>query len=37
MVRLDEANNHPAYLCGRLLAVLEQVQFVGGEPQSHPH
>lgn len=28
MVRLDEDNQEPAYLCGRLLAVLEQVQFV---------
>lgn len=27
MVQLDEDNHHPSYLCGRLLAVLEQVQF----------
>jgi len=28
MVRLDEANINPAYLCGRLLAVLERTQQV---------
>ena len=28
MVRLDETNTHPAYLCGRLLAVLERTQQV---------
>lgn len=26
MVRLDESNTNPAYLCGRLLAVLERTQ-----------
>jgi CRISPR-associated protein Csd1 len=34
MVRLDEENLHPAYLCGRLLAVLEQVQFVAVSPKA---
>ena len=28
MVRLDETNTRPAYLCGRLLAVLERTQQV---------
>ncbi len=32
MVRLDEDNQEPAYLCGRLLAVLEQVQ-VNAQPR----
>jgi CRISPR-associated protein Csd1 len=34
MVRLDEDNQEPAYLCGRLLAVLEQVQFVAVSPKA---
>lgn len=34
MVRLDEDNLEPAYLCGRLLAVLEQVQFVAVSPKA---
>lgn len=34
MVRLDEENLQPAYLCGRLLAVLEQVQFVAVSPKA---
>ena len=28
MVRLDETNTRPAYLCGRLLAVLKRTQQV---------
>ncbi len=27
MVQLDTANQDPAYLCGRLLAVLERIQY----------
>ena len=34
MVRLDEDNIQPAYLCGRLLAVLEQVQYVAVSPKA---
>ncbi|MGQ9688433.1 MAG: type I-C CRISPR-associated protein Cas8c/Csd1 [Desulfobaccales bacterium] len=34
MVRLAEDNLEPAYLCGRLLAVLEQVQFVAVSPKA---
>lgn len=34
MVRLDEDNLNPAYLCGRLLAVLEQVQFQAVSPKA---
>jgi CRISPR-associated protein Csd1 len=34
MVQLDEDNRHPAYLCGRLLAVLEQVQFQAVSPKA---
>ena len=34
MVRLDETNTRPAYLCGRLLAVLEQVQFLAVSPKA---
>jgi CRISPR-associated protein Csd1 len=34
MVRLDEDNLNPAYLCGRLLAVLEQVQFLAVSPKA---
>jgi len=34
MVRLDEENSHPAYLCGRLLAVLEQVQYQAVSPKA---
>lgn len=34
MVRLDEDNFNPAYLCGRLLAVLEQVQFQAVSPKA---
>lgn len=34
MVRLDEDNLKPAYLCGRLLAVLEQVQFQAVSPKA---
>jgi CRISPR-associated protein Csd1 len=34
MVRLDENNLQPSYLCGRLLAVLEQVQFQAVSPKA---
>lgn len=34
MVQMDEGNRHPAYLCGRLLAVLEQVQFLAVSPKA---
>ena len=34
MVRLDDNNQEPAYLCGRLLAVLEQVQSVAVSPKA---
>jgi CRISPR-associated protein Csd1 len=34
MVQLDDNNFHPAYLCGRLLAVLEQVQYVAVSPKA---
>jgi CRISPR-associated protein Csd1 len=34
MVRLDEDNLNPAYLCGRLLAILEQVQFQAVSPKA---
>ena len=34
MVQLDENNFQPAYLCGRLLAVLEQVQYVAVSPKA---
>jgi CRISPR-associated protein Csd1 len=34
MVQLDEDNHHPSYLCGRLLAVLEQVQFQAVSPKA---
>ncbi len=34
MVRLDEENLEPAYLCGRLLAVLEQLQFLAVSPKA---
>lgn len=34
MVRLDEDNLQPAYLCGRLLAILEQVQFLAVSPKA---
>ncbi len=34
MVRLAEDNLNPAYLCGRLLAVLEQVQFQAVSPKA---
>jgi len=34
MVQMDEGNLHPAYLCGRLLAVLEQVQFLAVSPKA---
>jgi CRISPR-associated protein Csd1 len=34
MVRLDEANLNPAYLCGRLMALLEQVQFQAVSPKA---
>lgn len=34
MVRLDDENLEPAYLCGRLLAVLEQVQVVAVSPKA---
>lgn len=34
MMQLDEDNLHPAYLCGRLLAVLEQLQFMAVSPKA---
>ena len=34
MVQMDENNLQPAYLCGRLLAVLEQVQYVAVSPKA---
>ena len=34
MVQLDEDNHRPSYLCGRLLAVLEQVQFRAVGPKA---
>ena len=34
MVRLDENNQEPAYLLGRLLAVLEQVQMLAVSPKA---
>jgi CRISPR-associated protein Csd1 len=34
MVRLDETNTQPAYLCGRLLALLERVQMLAVSPKA---
>jgi len=34
MVRMDEANTHPSYLCGRLLAVLERIQMLAVSPKA---
>lgn len=33
MVKLDPENRHPAYLCGKLLAVLESVQEEAAKPR----
>ncbi|MCL0104819.1 type I-C CRISPR-associated protein Cas8c/Csd1 [Dehalococcoidia bacterium] len=33
MVKLDPENRHPAYLCGRLLAVLESIQKEAAKPR----
>lgn len=33
MVKLDPDNRHPAYLCGKLLAVLESVQEEAAKPR----
>ncbi|OPX37558.1 MAG: type I-C CRISPR-associated protein Cas8c/Csd1 [Desulfobacteraceae bacterium 4484_190.1] len=34
MVQLDGENSHPAYLCGRLLAVLERIQKLAVNPKA---